>query len=261
MEKLPRRVGRAGVLPRYAQQYPCLPHLDEQRRTAVAEKRQRDARAGDEIRTYRNIQHDLQREHRCDAAAGKEAEAVGALQGDPVPAHDEYGEKKKDRRGADEPQLLAHDGENKVVVFLGKIEVFLAAHAETETGQPARADRIERLDDLPAVAGEIGEGVAEGRHARRDIRHEQHRRDRADEQHTGRADEPVQPYPAEKEHGSSDGKDDDRCGKVRLKHEQRRNDRQYRRERRDAVPEGAHPVFIFAYQRRKVKNNCDFCNF
>ena len=77
----------------------------------------------------------------------------------------------------------------------------------------------------------------------------------------GRAEEPVQPDPAEKEHRCSDGEDNDRCGEVRLKHEQRRNGRQYCRKRRDAVPEGAHPVFIFAYQRRKVKNNCDFCNF
>ena len=74
---------------RDAQDDAHLPELHEQRRAAVAEKRQRDARAGDEVRDDRDVQKHLDRQQRRDADADEEAVAVGRVRGDPVAAADE----------------------------------------------------------------------------------------------------------------------------------------------------------------------------
>ena len=114
---------------RYAQNNAHFTELHQQRRAAIAEKRQRDAGAGDEIRDDRDVQKHLDRQQRRDADADEEAVAVGRVRGDPIAAADEQRKQDQDRDGADIAELLADDGKNVVIVLLGQIEVLLPALA------------------------------------------------------------------------------------------------------------------------------------
>ena len=53
------------------------------------------------------------------------------------------------------PQLLAHHGENEVVVLLRQVQELLAAAAEAHAQQAAGADGDEALCQLIAVAGVV----------------------------------------------------------------------------------------------------------
>lgn len=112
---------------RYAQNNAHFTELHEQRRAAIAEKRQRNARTRDEVRDDRDVQKHLDRQQRRDADADEEAVAVGRMRGDPVAAADEQRKQDQDRDGADIAKLLTTDGKDVVIVLLRQVEVFLPA--------------------------------------------------------------------------------------------------------------------------------------
>ena len=67
------------------------------------------------------------------------------MHGDIIAAHDQKNEQQDHDDCPDKAKLLAENGENIVVVLLGKIQVFLAALAEAEAHQAAGTDGVERL--------------------------------------------------------------------------------------------------------------------
>ena len=170
---------------RYAQNNAHFTELHQQRRAAVAEKRQRDAGAGDEIRDDRDVQKHLDRQQRRDADADEKAVAVGRVRGDPIAAADEQREQDQNRDRADIAELLADDGKDVVVVLLRQVEIFLPALSETEPEKAARTDGIQRLHDLIAGRARIGKRVAPGHDALVHIGHEF----ACDEQQRARASE------------------------------------------------------------------------
>ena len=110
---------------RYAQNNAHFTELHQQRRAAVAEKRQRDAGAGDEIRDDRDVQKHLDRQQRRDADTDEKAVAVGRVRGDPIAAADEQRKQDQDRDRADIAKLLADDGKDVVIVLLRQVEVLM----------------------------------------------------------------------------------------------------------------------------------------
>ena len=68
------------------------------------------------------------------------------------PAHANSDVREDQRRGADEPELLADDGEDHVGVRLGQVVDLLHALAEPVAEDVARAEADLRLHDLEARA-------------------------------------------------------------------------------------------------------------
>ena len=121
---------------RYAQNNAHFTELHEQRRAAIAEKRQRNARTRDEVRDDRDVQKHLDRQQRRDTDADKEAVAVGRVRGDPVAAADEQRKQDQDRNGADIAEFLADDGKDIVIMLLGQIVSFQASEYACLHGIP-----------------------------------------------------------------------------------------------------------------------------
>ena len=63
------------------------------------------------------------------------------------------------RQRADQPELLADDRQDRVGVGVRQVVRLLAAHPEADAGQPAGAERDERLHRLPALPQRVGERV------------------------------------------------------------------------------------------------------
>ena len=141
---------------------PIFKELNEKRRAAVGEERERNARRGQEVRHDTDVQEHLQGKMRCKPRRHQRAEAVTRVHCDPIAAHDQQHEQQNHHHRADKAQLLAEDGENVVVVLLRQIQIFLPALAEAETHQAAGADGVERLQDLIAVIRRVGGRVAPG---------------------------------------------------------------------------------------------------
>ena len=93
------------------------------------------------------------------------AEGIRRAQADAQPPPDEQREERDDADGADQPQLLADDGEDEVGVGLGQVEELLLRLPEPAAEPATRAEREERLDDLEAAALRVVPRVDEGDHA------------------------------------------------------------------------------------------------
>ena len=186
-------------------------------------------------------------------------ESVSCMHGNPIAADDQQHEQHQHHQRAHKPQLLAENGENIVVVFLGKIQIFLPTSAEPEPHESARADGIQRLQNLIAVSRRVGGRVAPRRHTRAGVAHEvevQHRKHCDD----CRADaEPFELRSAEEHHGRPDGQQNQDARKVLFQRNQTADHKQNHRERQNAVAEGLHLLAVGRHERCKSHDDCDLC--
>ena len=88
----------------------------------------------------------------------------GACDRDPVALVRDHDEQRHHRQRADEAPLLADDREDEVGRRGRQVEELLAALAEAEAGEPAQAERQQRLDRVVAAAERVAERIQEGLH-------------------------------------------------------------------------------------------------
>ena len=146
-------------------------------------------------------------------------------------------------------------------MLLRQIQEFLAAAAEPKPAQAAGADGIQGLDDLVALVGGRGKGVAPGDDARGGIGEKgQQHADAGARRREGR-DKPAEAQPAEKEHRAGDGDEDDRGGEMRLEHQQADQHREDAREGQHAPAKAPHPAAKAADQHRKAEDHGELGQF
>jgi len=247
------------VRARYAQHDAHFKQLQQQRRAAVGEERQRNAGGRQEIRHNTDIEEHLYSQQRGDARRSERAEAVACVHRDPVAAHDEQDKQQDDDERADETELLADDGEDVVVVLLGQVEILLAAAAESEPHEAAGADRIERLQNLVAGVGRVGGRIAPGRDALAGVTHRFEVDDGKYGEERAADEKPADLHTAEEHHGRADDQHDDDAGEMAFQHQKTADDDQDCRERQHAITESLHLLPIGRHERGKGQYDGELC--
>ena len=117
-----------------------------------------------------DVDHGLPDDAHRDPGGEQRAEAVGGAQRHPDPEDREADEERDHEQPADQPELLADDREDEVGVRVREEVPLRPARAEADAGEPAAADRDERLRDLVSGVGLVGERMQEGEQARPPVR-------------------------------------------------------------------------------------------
>ena len=180
-----------------------------------------------------------------DAHHQQRAEPVACVEGDPEAPQDQQGEDEHDDAGADQTQLLAHHGEDKVVVLLRQVQEFLAAASQPHAQQAAGADGDQALRQLVAVAGVVQPRVVPhgdtGGAVLDDTLFRQLDKQKAHSAHAADADGYQPGLNAADDHQHRAGtQDQHRAGQVGLQHHQHGDDAQQRRIGQDALPPRQH---------------------
>ena len=170
-------------------------------------------------------------------------------------ARDEQRKEDQDQRRADKAQLLAHDGEDKVVVFLRQVEILLPPVSETEAAHSPAADGVERLDDLIACVRGIRKGVQPGADAVGGILQHIDGDDAAQPDRAAGQQEPEKPRSADEHHHNCDRDDDDGGRKVGLQNQQTDDDAGNGGKGQHAVAEGQHLFLLKAADELRFKQN------
>ena len=113
----------AGALVRNAQDQPDEHKRHNNRRAAVANKRQRLARHGKHIENAQRVDQKLHRKDDRGARRHKRSATVGRLLGNAKRRVDQHRKHQEEQHGSDKTSLLANDGQDVVVVRLGQIRV------------------------------------------------------------------------------------------------------------------------------------------
>ena len=113
----------AGALVRNAQDQPGKHERHNNRRTAVANKRQRFARHGKHVEDAQRVNQKLHCENDRGARRHKRAPAIGRLLGNAKRRVDQHRKHQEEQHGSDKTDFLANDGQDVVIVRLGKIRV------------------------------------------------------------------------------------------------------------------------------------------
>ena len=114
----------------------------EKRRAAAGDEWEGHAGKRQDIQRAENVQRQLHEQHAHCRAGGDGIERAAAAA---CAAHGEKGENQyrgDGAKGDDEPQLLADDGEDEVVLGFGHKQMLLAAVAQPQPCRPAGADGI-----------------------------------------------------------------------------------------------------------------------
>ena len=185
-----------------------------------------------------------------DAHHQQRAEAVAGVEGDPEAPEDQQREDDHDDARADETQLLAHHGEDEVVVLLRQVQELLPSTAQAHAQQAARADGDQALGQLVALAVVVQPGVVPhldaGRAVFDDAGLRQLDEQEADDTHAGDACRHQPRLDAAHDHQHrAGGHDEDRAGQVGLQHHQHGDDAQQRRIGQDALPPRQHFLPFF----------------
>ena len=190
--------------------------MDTQCRAAVAEKRQRNTGGRQHTRHHGDIQKHLHGDEGDDTHHQQRTEAVPGVQGDPVAPQHQRREEQHDDAGADEAQLLADNGENKIVVLLRQKQEFLPALAKAQSPESPGADGNKALRELIALIARVRPrvqpvGNAGGIIANNEQHHIRHGPHRAD---SGKDPAPVDA--AHQHHGRAGAQNQQCAGEVRL---------------------------------------------
>src|SRR5918992_4871846 len=125
---------------------------DDEARAAVRDEREGDAGQRREPEHGGQVHGRLPAHERGDAGGDELPERISAAEGDGEARERERRERADDEQRADQPELLADDGEDHVGVGLGQVVDLLDALAESLPGEAARADADDRLHSLEAFA-------------------------------------------------------------------------------------------------------------
>ena len=157
-----RRRGRLDAAVRQGEQQPDDERVREQRRAAVRDERQRDARQRHELEVARRDDERLDADHEAETRGEQRPEVVGRRGRDAQAALDHHEVEPEDRQHPDQPQLLAQRGEREVGVDRGNRHLpadHRQAAAEPRADQAAARERVQRLDHLVARAERVLEGI------------------------------------------------------------------------------------------------------
>ena len=142
------------------------------------------------------------------------------------------------RQGPDESQLLADNGEDKIVLGLRHKHVFLAAVAQAQAGGTPGTDGVEALDSLVAISQGVGKGVQPGGQPAGRIGHQvghyRHRRPHGPYRASARQHKPFQAGTSHKHQHRADPQNQQRAGQVGFQQHQDRHRSQHQ-------PKGQHP--------------------
>ena len=209
---------------------------DADRRSAVRDEGQRDAGHGHERGDDGHVHPGL--EHEPDRDPGRQERAGRIRRGerDPDPLEGDHQEQHDDRERAEEPELVAEDGEDRIGVGGGKVPEFLLPGTETLTERPTEGEPEDGLDRLEARAARIAPRIEEREDPLQAIR--LHDRDRGDE-HSGKGPEPGElhePRPRDEVHAEGERTEDDRGPEVRFGDDERRDEAHDEHERQRHGP-------------------------
>ena len=134
---------------------------DADRRSAVRDEGQRDAghrhERGDDSHVHPGLEHEPDR----DPGRQERAARIRCGEGDPDPLEGDHQEQHDDRERAEEPELVAEDGEDRVGVGRGKEPEFLLSRSEALTERPTERQPVDGLDRLEARPAGIAPGIEE----------------------------------------------------------------------------------------------------
>ena len=97
---------------------PHLHHLKDQRCAAIAEERQRNSRVGHGVCDHCHIEDHLNSHLEGETVNQQRAEKIGCVTGNVKASPNEHHKQSDHKEGAKEAQLLANNGEDKVVLRL-----------------------------------------------------------------------------------------------------------------------------------------------
>lgn len=147
----------------------------DQRGAAITDERQRNALGGHQADDHAEVDERLDGDHGGDAGGQQLPERIRrAPRHTHAPRHEQR-EQQHQRHGADQPQLLAGDGEDEIGVRLGQKEQLLPPVHQAQPGQTATAHGDQRLDDLEADALGVRPGMQKRQNALPPVGHAEHR--------------------------------------------------------------------------------------
>src|SRR5216683_260963 len=132
-----------------------------QRRSAIAEERQRHPRDGQGVGHRRHVQQRFKGDPRRDRGREPDAKTIRGAQRGPVAPQSEEEKADHHERGADEAGLLADDRKDEVRVRLRQPAVLLDRMADPDPEPSPGGKPVERLGRLEAGPERIAEGVLE----------------------------------------------------------------------------------------------------
>src|SRR5438034_10256740 len=127
-----------------------------ERGAAVAEKRQRDASDRKRVGDRGHVEQRLECDPRRDRGRERHPEPVRGAQRGAVAADAKDQEAKHHQRGADQPRLLADDGEDEVRVGFRQPPVLFDGVADPHAEPPPGRQTVERLGGLETGAERVG---------------------------------------------------------------------------------------------------------
>ena len=113
----------AGALVRNAQDQPGKHERHNNRRTAVANKRQRFTRHGKHVEDAQRIDQKLHRKNDRGARRHERAPTIGRLLGNAKRRVDQHRKHQEKQQRPQKTNFLANDGQDVVIVRLGQIRV------------------------------------------------------------------------------------------------------------------------------------------
>ena len=112
-----------GALVRNAQDQPGKHKRHNNRRTAVANKRQRFARHGKHVEDAQRVNQKLHCENDRGARRHERAPTIGRLLGNAKRRVDQHRKHQEEQHGSNKADFLANDSQDVVIVRLGQIRV------------------------------------------------------------------------------------------------------------------------------------------
>ena len=140
-----------GALIRNAQDQTGEHKRHNNRRAAVANKRQRLARHGKHIENAQRVDQKLHRKDDRGTRCHKCSATVGRLLGNTKRRVDQHREHQEEQHGSDKANFLADNSQDVVVMRLGQIRVLHGGVTDTATEQAARGKRHNGKRGLIAI--------------------------------------------------------------------------------------------------------------
>jgi hypothetical protein len=213
------------LIHRDVKEHPDAAEHHQQRRAAVGDERQRDARERREPEHGREVDCRLPADERRDPRREPLPERIAALERDLEPDPGEDREPADQHGRADQPELLPDDREDHVRVRLGEEVDFLDPLPEPLAGDPARAQPDDRLHVLEPGALGVLPRVEEAQQARAPVRlhvdrggarrERERRRERVEAERDPRDEEDPGDHQRERDRGPEVGRDDDQRAEER----------------------------------------------
>src|SRR5579872_1770413 len=189
---------------------------DEQRCTAVGNKRQGDALGGQDSQHHADVEHRLQHHHAGNAHGQQLAKGVLDEHGGADAAVEEEQKQAHNHHRAYQSHFLGGGGKDEVGVRFGQVEQLLFPFHQAHAHQPSRAYRNHGLNNVEAVALGVSPGIQEGQNA---VITPLHAKNKCVQDRGGGRQavaEIAQPHARHKEHGSGDAGAGDGGTQVRL---------------------------------------------